>query len=60
MPDKTIVYSPIPEFDQLTQYVTQQVPVDMGNYVYVGVEVRTADVVFDEGLENLLLREMGL
>jgi len=37
---KPIMYAPIPEFDQETQYVVQTEPVDMGEYVEVGVEVR--------------------
>ena len=40
MMDKLVIYSEIPEFDQLTQAVFQTAPVDMGNHIYVGVEVR--------------------
>ena len=36
---KEFVYSQIPEFDQETQYVKQSMPVDMGDYIFVGVEV---------------------
>ena len=57
--DKPIIYSPIPQFDQLTQYVAQQAPVDMGEYLFVGIEIRTASYVFDEQLEDLLIEEMG-
>jgi len=60
MPDKPMVYAPIPNFDQFTQYVSQMVPVDMGDYVFVGIEVRTASAVFDGELEDLLLAEMGV
>jgi hypothetical protein len=56
--DKPMVYSPIPVFDQMTQYVSQMTPIDMGEYIFVGIEVRTASAVFDESLENLLLSEM--
>lgn len=56
---KPYVYAPIPEFDQMTQYVTQIEPVDMGDHFFAGTEVRTASVVFDETLEDLLLEEMG-
>ncbi len=37
---KPIMYAPIPEFDQETQYVVQTEPVDMGDYIEIGVEVR--------------------
>jgi len=40
MPEKPIVYAPIPEFDQETQAVFQTEPVDMGDHIFVGVEVR--------------------
>ena len=57
---KPYIYAPIPEFDQMTQYVTQMAPVDMGDHYFVGIEVRTASAVFDEGLEDLLLQELGV
>ena len=57
---KPYVYAPIPAFDQENQYVSQMVPVDMGDHYFVGVEVRTASAVFDEQMEDLLLREMGV
>lgn len=52
--DKPIVYSDLPSFDQFTQYVTQKDPVDMGEYVFVGIEVRTADYVFTEIIDELI------
>jgi hypothetical protein len=48
MPEKPTVYAPIPEFDQMTQAVFQLEPVDMGDYIFAGVEVR--DVPQDEGM----------
>ena len=60
MPEKTYVYAPIPEFDQMTQYVAQMEPVDMGDHYFVGIEIHTASAVFDEEIENLLLEEMGV
>lgn len=48
MPEKPIVYAPIPEFDQMTQAVFQLEPVDMGDHYFVGVEVR--DVPQDDGM----------
>lgn len=59
MLEKPYVYAPILEFDQMTQYVTQIQPVDMGDHYFVGIEVRTASAVFDAELETLLLAEMG-
>jgi hypothetical protein len=44
---KPYVYAPIPEFDQLTQYVSQMVPVDMGDHYFVGIEVHR--VVQEDG-----------
>jgi len=52
--NKPIVYSEIPAFDQSTQYVTQKTPEDMGDYIFVGIEVRTADYVFSDAYEELL------
>ncbi len=52
--EKQIVYSEIPAFDQSTQYVTQKTPEDMGDYIFVGIEVRTADYVFSEAYAELL------
>ena len=43
---KPVEYAPIPDFDQQTQYVIQTEPVDMGEYIYHGVEVR--DMAIDE------------
>ena len=37
---KPYIYAPIPEFDQMTQYVTQIAPVDMGGHYFVGIAVR--------------------
>lgn len=43
---KPIVYAPIPLFDQLTQYVVQTDPIDNGDHIFVGVEVK--DMQLDE------------
>ena len=51
---KPIIYSEIPKFDQFTQYVTQKTPEDMGDYIFVGIEVRTADYVFTEIIDELI------
>ena len=37
---KPVVYEAVPLFDQETQYVVQSPPVDAGDYIYMGVEVR--------------------
>lgn len=44
---KPIIYAEIPEFDQETQAVFQTEPVDMGDHIFIGVEVR--DLPPDEG-----------
>jgi len=57
---KPYIYSPIPEFDQLTQCVEQLPPVDMGDHYFVGIAIKACNYVFDAELENLLLTEMGV
>lgn len=48
MPEKPTVYASIPEFDQMTQAVFQLEPVDMGDHIFIGVEIR--DVPQDDGM----------
>ena len=57
---KPYIYAPIPEFDQMSQCVKQMNPINMGDHFFVGIEVHTASAVFDEQLEDLLLKEMGV
>ena len=57
--EKPIIYSEIPNFNQETQYVTQQKPVEMDDYIFVGLEIRGL-TISDEELEDLLIVEMGL
>jgi hypothetical protein len=57
--DKPFIYSPIPEFNQETQYVTQIDPVDMGDYIFVGIAVRASESAIADDLEDLLIAEMG-
>lgn len=57
---KPYVYAPIPMFDQMTQYVKQMTPIDMGDHYFVGIEIHTAEAVFDDALEDLLIKEMGV
>lgn len=48
---KPTIYAEIPEFDQVTQAVFQEEPVDMGEYVFYGVRVEDlppSDNDFDE------------
>ncbi len=47
---KPIIYAPVPEFDQQTQYVAQSAPVDMGDHIFVGVEVKELELS-EEGEE---------
>lgn len=37
---KPIVYEDVPLFDQQTQYVIQQAPVDAGSHIFMGCAVR--------------------
>lgn len=37
---KPVVYEDVPLFDQETQYVVQCPPVDAGNHIFMGVEIR--------------------
>jgi len=48
---KPVVYEDVPLFDQETQYVIQQPPVDLGDHIYMGVEVRDLELDDDEGTE---------
>lgn len=44
---KPVVYEDVPLFDQETHYVVQCPPVDAGNHIYMGVEVREMEQVDD-------------
>jgi hypothetical protein len=44
---KPVIFEKIPEFDQETQAVYQIGPVDRGDDIYVGVEIRYVEL--DEG-----------
>jgi len=48
---KPVVYEDVPLFDQETQYVVQQAPVDAGTHIYMGVEVLDLELDDDEGTE---------
>lgn len=50
---KEFIYAPIPEFDQVTQYVKQSTPVDMGDFWFVGFEVRGSEQSDMEGIGNV-------
>ena len=40
---KPVIYADIPAFDQCTQAVYQTEPVDMGDHIFFGVEVREVE-----------------
>jgi hypothetical protein len=44
---KPVIFGEIPEFDQQTQAVYQIGPIDRGDDIYMGVEVRLVEL--DEG-----------
>jgi len=48
---KPVVYEAVPLFDQEVQYVIQQPPVDLGDHIYMGVEVLDLEMDDDEGTE---------
>ena len=37
-------YEEIPAYNQETQYVVEREPVDMGDYIYVGLEVKDMEI----------------
>jgi hypothetical protein len=45
---KPVVFGEIPEFDQETHAVYQIGPVDRGDDIYVGVEIRYVEIDADE------------
>ena len=49
---KPVVYADIPEFDQQTQCVRQQAPVDAGNHIFVGVELHDVEPGGDLGWDD--------
>ena len=44
------MYEDVPMFDQETQYVVQQAPVDAGTHIYMGVEVLDLELTTMKGL----------
>jgi len=46
-----VIFAEIPEFDQETQAVYQIGPVDRGDDIYVGVEIRYVEVDGPEAME---------
>lgn len=52
---KEIVYAPIPDFDQTTQYITQITPVDMGDFYFVGYEIRGIEQT-DESVMDMFIQ----
>ena len=43
-------YAKIPEYNQETQYVIEKEPVDMGEYIFIDLEVK--DMEIDEEINN--------
>ncbi len=49
---KPIIYAEVPDFNQETQYVIQSTPVDMGDYIFIGLEIlESLEVIGEEGEE---------
>lgn len=47
---KPVVYEDVPLFDQMTQYVVQQDPVDVGSHIFMGCEVRQMEIEEEPGM----------
>lgn len=50
---KPVVYEDVPLFDQETQYVVQQDPVDAGSHIFMGCEVRQMEIDESEMLGEM-------
>lgn len=48
---KPVVFAEIPTFDQQTQAVFQAEPIDQGDYISVGIEIRELPPQEDSSLE---------
>ena len=46
-------YEEIPAYNQETQYVVEKAPVDMGEYLYIGLEVKDMEID-DEPTEQVI------
>lgn len=44
---KPVEYAEIPNFDQTTQYIIQTAPVDKGDHIFIGIEIKQLEL--DEG-----------
>jgi hypothetical protein len=50
---KPVVHEEIPEeFDQISHYVIQQSPVDLGSHIFMGIEIREVETEDTEELFN--------
>lgn len=49
---KPVVYEDVPEFNQETHYVVQCPPVDAGNHIYMGVEVREMEQTDEDEMKE--------
>ena len=49
-------YEEIPAYNQETQFVVEREPVDMGDYFYIGLEVKDVEIdennPYDENIEE--------
>ena len=49
-------YEEIPAYNQETQYVVEREPVDMGEYIFIGLEVKDMEIdennPYDENIEE--------
>ena len=50
--EKEVRYAEIPEYNQETQYVIEKEPVDMGDHIFVDLEVK--DMEIDDMVEPIM------
>jgi len=50
---KPVVYEDVPLFDQTRYYVVQQAPVDAGDHIFMGIEMREMEID-EHGTEEFL------
>ena len=48
---KPVVYEDVPLFDQTRYYVVQQAPVDAGDHIFMGIEMREMEIDESEFVE---------
>lgn len=55
--EKLKKYGPLPNYNQETQYIIEKEPIDMGDHLYIELEVRDLDIIDSSNLENERLKQ---